>query len=180
MIKKQERGSSMKMNPITINGNISSVSFNSCNLEDLTVIIGGYIITPNGEIIIVSDHEEHCNVFSKYINCYLENDSKQIYDTLTATRTLCELGCCVYSGIRYQEYISHKTEGYNDEFAALTFPRDMELTEKQKIICQKLMMSNKSSISNNEKIYIQYGTFPDIVLTTEEVSKILVKKEETK
>lgn len=37
----------MKIKPININGNLCK-EFNSVDIEDLSVLSGGYIITPNG------------------------------------------------------------------------------------------------------------------------------------
>ena len=153
----------MKTKIMTINNKLSEKEFNSCELEEISVIIGGYIITPRGEIIIV-DEEEHCNVFSDYINEYLEQkSSSKTYDTYEATKILCEIGCCVYAGIRYKEYISNKNEGYIDNMGSLTFPKDITtLSEFQKEACSMLISKNKSLLGNREKIYIQYGSFPDI------------------
>lgn len=161
----------MKINPISINGN-SCKEFNSSSIEDLDVIVGGYIFTPKGEIILVDENEEHCNVFSDYINSYLENNQNTIYDILTATQMLCELGCCVYAGVRYKEYISSNFG--NGDLCSLTFPNDMEkLTQTQKDICLSLISKNKSLFGNREKVYIQYGSFPENVYSEEQIVSIL-------
>jgi len=167
----------MKIRPITINGNESLVEFNSCNMDELTVIIGGYIITPKGEIIVVDENDEHCNVFSAYINMYLEEyDSSKIYDTGTAMKILCSLGCCVYSGVRYHEYISGKTESFDNEAITLAFPNEIEeMTPIQKEICKKIIETNKSTLGNREKIYMAYESYPDTVYTKEQVMSFLNK-----
>lgn len=167
----------MTIRPITINENVSNIEFKSHNLEDISVITGGYIITPHGEIILVEEDEEHCNVFSEYINSYLENNSKKIYDTFAATKILCDLGCCVYAGIRYKEYILSKSEE-TLEIASLTFPNSFDiLTSEQKNICKRLIDSNKSLLGDREKIYIQYGSFPDNVYSKEEILTMLSSNE---
>lgn len=167
----------MKVRPITINGNESLIEFNSCKLDEITVITGGYIITPSGEIIIVDEKDEHCNVFSAYINMYLEEkESSKTYDTSTAMKILCNIGCCVYSGIRYHEYISSKTETFDNEAITLAFPQQIEeITPIQKEICKKLIESNKSVLGNREKTYMAYESYPDIVYTKEQVMSILNK-----
>lgn len=58
--------------------------------------------------------------------------------------------------------------------ASLTIPDNYELlTDIQKEICLQLLNTNKSLFSDKEKIYIQYGSFPDNVYTKEEMMKIL-------
>lgn len=58
--------------------------------------------------------------------------------------------------------------------ASLTIPDNYELlTDIQKEICLQLLNTNKSLFGDKEKIYIQYGSFPDTVYTEEEVTEIL-------
>ena len=169
----------MIINPITINGNKSPISFKSSEIDELTIIIGGYIITPRGEVIVVDEDDEHCNVFSAYINVYLEQNSPKIYDTGTAIKILCESGCCVYSGIRYREYIAGKTENFDNEAISLSFPQDIDaITSVQKEACKKIIDSNKSVLGDREKIYMLYGGYPDTVYTKEQVLNILNTKTE--
>lgn len=163
----------MKIRPITINGNLSRLEFNSCQKEEISVIEGGYIITPKGEIIVIKDNDEHRIVFSKYLNSFLELDDNKIYNTFEATKMLCELGCCVYSGIRL-EYIKNKLANLDKSMASLTFPSNLNLlTETQSKICIELISKNKSLLGDNEKIHIQYGSFPDNVYTKDEIILIL-------
>lgn len=158
----------MLVNPVSINGN-KCHCFKGCNKEEMSVIEGGYIITPTGEIIVVKDKDEHRIVFSNYINAYLENNSDRIYDTLTATKMLCELGCCVYAGIR-TEYIRNELENLEKSMGSLTFPNSFEyLTDIQREICLHLISTNKSILGNHEKIFIQYGALPDNVYSKEEI-----------
>ncbi len=166
----------MTIRPISINENPCK-EFASCSMEELSVITGGYIFTPRGEIILIGEREEHCNVFSEYINSYLENGSSKIYDIYQATKMLCEMGCCVYSGLRYQEYISNKFGNEPLDVCTLAFPMDLSaITEQQKQLCLKLISSNQSVLGNREKIYIQYESFPGIVHTKEQVEELLKPK----
>lgn len=163
----------MKVRPLTINENLSKLEFNSCLKEEMSVIEGGYIITPRGEIIVVKDNDEHHIIFSKYLNSFLELETDKLYNTFKATKMLCELGCCVYSGIRL-EYAKNKLESLNKSMASLTFPDDIDLlTESQRKICMELISKNRSLFSDNEKIKIQYGGFPDNVYTQNEIIAIL-------
>lgn len=162
----------MKIKPISINGNLCK-EFNSVDIEDLSVLSGGYIITPNGEIILVKDTDQHQVIFSDYINAYLENNDYIKYNTLTATKMLCEIGCCVYAGVRL-EYFKNKLEKMTQSMASLTFPNDpSELTDSQKQIIKALLKTNKSLFGSSEKILIQYGSFPDNVYNIEEVNVFL-------
>lgn len=162
------------INPISINGNICK-DFKSCDIEEMSVIAGGYIITPRGEVIVVADEEEHRNVFSDYINTYLELEENKIYDTFTATKILCELGCCVYSGVRL-EYIKNKLGNLDKSMGSLTFPADIEvISEEQKLICKHLIETNKSLFGTGEKLSVQYGSFPDNVYSKEEIMILLNK-----
>lgn len=162
----------MKIKPISINGNLCK-EFNSVDIEDLSVLSGGYIITPNGEIILVKDTDQHQVIFSDYINAYLENNDYIKYNTLTATKMLCEIGCCVYAGVRL-EYFKNKLEKMTQSMASLTFPNDpSELTDRQKQIIKALLKTNKSLFGSSEKILIQYGSFHDNVYNIEEVNVFL-------
>lgn len=166
----------MKIRPITINGNLSPVEFKSCTIDELTILIGGYIITPRGEIIVVDETEEHCNVFSDYINIYLEQSPFKTYDTATATKILCEIGCCVYAGIRYREYIANKTESFDNEAISLNFPQEInKITSIQKEACKKIIASNTSIFGDREKIFMNYGGYPDTVYTKDQILKILTE-----
>ena len=109
----------MKIRPLTINGN-QREEFESCDISDLSVIAGGYVITPFGEIIVVKDDDKHCEVFTKLINNYLENEIDMKYNTLTSTKMLCEIGCCVYAGVRL-EYIKNKLENLSNCVAICTY-----------------------------------------------------------
>lgn len=171
----------MKIKPITINGNESTLSFQSCQTDGVTVLVGGYIITPRGEIIVVDESAEHCNVFSAYINEYLEQQDLKIYDTGTAIKILCELGCCVYSRIRYKEYISSRTGNLDDEALTLAFPKEIEeITLNQKEICKKIIESNKSLLGDREKFYMAYESFPGIVYIKEQILSILNSKQKVR
>lgn len=78
-----------------------------------------------------------------------------------------------YSGVRL-EYIKNKLGGLDNTMGSLTFPNDIDnITENQKEICLHLISTNKSIIGNNEKIYIQYGSFPDNVYSKEQVVSML-------
>lgn len=165
----------MLINPVSINGNLCR-EFMSSTIDDLSVIVGGYIITPRGEIILVDNRDEHCNVFSDYINAYLETGLYKIYDSYMATKILTELGCCVYSGLRYDEYIENKSGNLNLDLCSLTFPSNFNLTDIQRDICKMLISKNKSSLGDKEKIYIQYGTFPDNVYPKKFILDLLEQK----
>lgn len=52
----------MTVRPLSINQN-PCCEFPTNDMEELSVMAGGYIITPLGEIILVYDKENHCNVF---------------------------------------------------------------------------------------------------------------------
>ena len=162
----------MIINPTSINGK-KCKNFNGCNIEDLSVLAGGYIITPYGEVNLVGDNETHQQVFSDYINEYLENSQYTVFNTLNATKILCELGCCVYAGVRL-EYFKNKSSKISQGIASLTFPNNLsDLTNNQKQIITALLETNKSVFSPNEKITIQYGSFPDNIYSIEEVKSIL-------
>ena len=148
----------------------------SCLPEEMSVLSGGYVITTCGEIIVVEDNQEHKDVFSSYINDYLESEQSTVYETYLATKLLCELGCIVYTGVRL-EYIKNKLGGLDTSMGSLTFPSEMEnVTEIQKEICLRLLDNNRSLFGNGEKIAIQYGGFPDIIYSKEEIIDFLNSK----
>ena len=165
----------MKIRPISKNQR-ECKEYPSCLPEEMSVLSGGYVITTCGEIIVVEDNQENKDVFSSYINDYLETKQSNVYEIYLATKLLCELGCIVYTGVRL-EYIKNKLGGLDSSMGSLIFPIEIEnITDIQKDICLHLLASNQSIFGKGEKIAIQYGGFPDTVYTKEEVMNFLSSK----
>lgn len=115
----------MKIRPISKNQR-ECKEYPSCLPEEMSVLSGGYVITTCGEIIVVEDNQEHKDVFSSYINDYLETKQSNVYEIYLATKLLCELGCIVYTGVRL-EYIKNKLGGLDSSMGSLIFPIEIAM-----------------------------------------------------
>ncbi len=147
-----------------------------CTIADyLSVLSAGYIITPDGNCIFISDQSDHSDVCSNYIYQFLE--TKYIfYQSTEAIQILTTepFSCVVYNGIRpkdlkqvYQEHTN--AEGYGIFFLPIT----KELTEEQKIACQNLLNSNCSIFGNHEKIELSFGYINGKEISKDEFKSII-------
>lgn len=123
--------------------------------EDVTVVMPGYIITPNGEFIIVDSKRHHRDVFDEYLYKYLDKDHEPS-DTITAIRKLNQLNHMVYCGIRTGAINS----GYfsSNYGVGYVFTPNMEdITIKQRNALEALIATNVSPISKREILEIMFA-----------------------
>ncbi len=144
------------------------------SLEDVSILEGGYIITPDGKFIKVLDGQDHDSVFSLYINNYLgKPGSNELYGSAECSKILNNFNHIVYYGIKvgYLQAINNpKYEVLNylkEESIAkmsrglgvLSFPKNEDITNEQRLSCHKLLFTNLKSIQNTYKkiVDVSYG-----------------------
>ena len=151
----------------SINGN--EFEFRVEEKDNVSVLSGGYIITPSGDFVNVLDNEDHSDVFSCYLGLYLENPQRQAEDTIHALRSLTKLNHICYTGIKLGDnYI----EGNNEKgYALLVLPSDISgLTLEQKKSCLDFFRTNKSIFGNYEKVELQIRDFDGMCYTQAELT----------
>lgn len=144
------------------------------SLEDVSILEGGYIITPDGKFIKVLDDQDHDSVFSLYINNYLgKPDSHELYGSAECSKILNNFGHIVYYGVKvgYLQAINNpKYEVLNylneDSIArmsrglgVLSFPKDEDISNEQRLCCHKLLFTNLKPVKNTYKkiVDVSYG-----------------------
>lgn len=148
----------------------NSFPFRVEEVDSVSVLCGGYVITPDGQFINVLDSEDHGNVFSDYLRSYLEEPHRQEEDSLHAMISLTKLNHIVYSGIKLGD---HVLEGDLDQgYALLVFPDDLDvLTDEQKKSCLKLFETNKSIFGGYKKVELQIHDFANKSYSQEELTE---------
>ncbi len=143
----------------SINGN--DFEFEVCNLDEdlVSVLQAGYIITLEGEFIPVKDNEYHKDVFSNYLNKYLENNPLINYNSNEAMQALVNINHIVYYGIKPQviNNIYENRGGNTGGFGILIVPENYlgVITSDQIKSIKILLDSNKSIFGNSEKILLE-------------------------
>lgn len=138
--------------------------------EDISVLCGGYTITPEGQFVNVLDNEDHGSIFSTYLRAYLEDLYRNEEDSLHAMISLTKLNHIVYSGIKLGDCV---VEGDLEQgYALLVFPDDLSvLTNAQKKGCLALFASNKSIFGNRKKVELQIHDFSNRSYSQEELTE---------
>lgn len=157
----------------TLNNKILDMEY---TLDNVSVISGGYIIRPDGKMVIVKDNTNHETAFSEYINKYLEKDNIKIHNTIEAVKILTDLKHCIYTGIR-MEYIKNMYQNIDKIAGSFIFPEDIySLSKEQKTSCRKIIESNKKRYKNEEIITVFYETINGNNFTKEEIKEKLKVK----
>lgn len=161
-------------------------------IEDVNVLEGGYIITPDGQLVKVLDNQYHNNVFSLYINNYLGNsDFDKEWESAECSKILNNLGHIVYYGIRvgYLQTLNNPkyvTDNYlrNEEIAKisnnlciLSFPKNEYITNAQRLCCHQILFSNLKPVGNTyrKKVGISYGNIETArVYNSDEMDDLLM------
>ena len=126
--------------------------------DNINVMSAGYIITPNGEFVDILDSEDHSDIFSRYINNYLENQLSANYSIFKAICLLTSLNHIVYFGVKSKDAkIIYNDLGNAEGFGTVFLPDNIEeLTEEQKDSCTKLIATNRSLFGNYDKIQLNF------------------------
>lgn len=75
-------------------------SFRVREREWVSVLEAGYIITPDGSFVNVLDSEDHSNIFTNYIRCYMGIHNGRVFQTMEAIQELTSLGHIAYLGLK--------------------------------------------------------------------------------
>lgn len=153
----------------TINGNLFTVSDEVITNQFCSVRETGYLIVPDGRLIVVpSGKKHHGMVFLEYISKYLELSEEELKEKycltsdngLTYIPLLNSLGLISYFGVGLGVNITARgfdsSEFYNMH-GMLNIPEETEqLTAEQLVTCQKLLETN-ISFTGKEKYPIEIG-----------------------
>lgn len=147
------------------------------NPDNIDVLSPGYIITPEGDVIELDEDYNHNYSLSKFINLINCDNRPLLYDLDDAINFLLEQGYVIYSGIRYDKGVN-KVEFLKQVILVLMFPNNIvDLGEKQKRMCKKLINTNKSRLfKGREKTSIEYGTLSGNIYTKEQIIELLSTK----
>lgn len=143
--------------------------------ENISVLSGGYAITPNGEFVNVLDNEDHSDIFTNYLRAYLEAPTRAAEDSIHALITLTKLNHVAYSGIKLGDNIKNSTieQGY----ALLVLPNDISvLTIQQKESLLAFFKTNKSIFGNYNKVELQIHDFDGGEFTQEELTERFINE----
>lgn len=147
--------------------------------DNINVMSAGYIITPNGEFVDIKDNENHEDIFSKYINNYLENTISVKYSLFRAIQILLSYNHIIYYGIKETNLKNlYSNLGEGNGYAYMFLPDSLDdLENDQKECCTKLLSTNRSLFGNYDKINLKIEQFnKEKNLTAEEfIDKLTTK-----
>lgn len=124
----------------------------------VSVLEPGYIITPDGEFILVPKGEGHNAIFADYVNKYLDNETPTVFNSNEAMIALGKINHVVYYGLRMRDVVEIYNKGGDEQgVAILILPENYQesMSEKQKESIKILLDSNKSIFGNKEKMFIR-------------------------
>lgn len=141
--------------------------------EYLSVLDGGYIITPEGKIVLVDDGEDHSDIFSQFIANYLDR-KYECFQSIEACIFLNQYEMCAYYGIKEEDAKKSQGGGYG----VFSFPKNLDdITCEQAEIIKRIISTNVSIFGNREILSLQFGTFENgAKYTKEEIVEILSHK----
>lgn len=148
----------------------NSFAFRVEEKDSVSVLCGGYVITPEGQFVNVLDNEDHGDIFSNYLRSYLEEPYRTDEDSLHAMISLTKLNHIVYSGIKLGD---HVLEGDLDQgYSLMVFPDDLSsLTDSQKESCLAFFETNKSIFGGYKKVELQIHDFSNKSYSQEELTE---------
>lgn len=144
----------------------------------VSVLEGGYIITPDGLFVTVKDAENHSEIFSDYLSKYL-NTPYQLYQSLEASMKLNQINHIAYFGVKtsdmktmYGREHFYKSDGSKtpvEGFSLMYLPPLEMITDAQKSACLKLLETNHSRFRPEERLLdLQFGSAINNVEYSEE------------
>lgn len=145
--------------------------------DSVSVLVGGYIISPDGKIVLIGDCEDHDIVMSNYISVLL-NQEYRYFDISKCIILLNQLHHVVYIGMKMKDMsiVYNKGVGtFDSGFGVFSIPDKIEnISNIQLQICKNIIQSNQSLWGNCEKISLQYGNMEnELYYTSEEFQQIL-------
>lgn len=142
--------------------------FKVAEKNSISVLEPGYIITPDGEFIPVTDKENHGDIFSKYLTKYLNSSEELNLEALEACRELLKLNHIVYIGIRGRnmKIVYTNGGGRSRDFGMFLLPENYQqnLTKEQKASSLTLLNTNKSIFGNRPIMDINIQYFNDQII----------------
>lgn len=167
----------------SINGN--DFNFNIQDRDSVRVLNAGYIITPEGCFIPISDKESHADVFSRFLSKYLDQNIR--LESINAAVKLTNLGFIVYFGIKPTDMKSVINNNFSRTgFGIMMLPSDIsDIPKSQKDAVIDLINSNKSLFGDRKILDIEYYSFIDqsgksVQHSEEKIIDLMIKKDERK
>ncbi len=155
--------------------NGSDLAINCADVENINTLVAGYVITVNGELIVVEDKDDHSSIFSDYINHYEGKSLEDFryYESIEGAKYLVENDNIVYFGLKIKDtYVMRSNTGYG----IILLPSSLNFNEKQAYLLKKLIESNKSIFSGN-KIELQVSTFEaEKVMSIDDLMELATEK----
>lgn len=148
----------MKKKLKNIYGNYFEYEVQNATGGGVSVLEPGYIITPDGDFILVPKGVDHSKIFSDYLNKYLDNKADTIYESNEAMMALVKINHVVYYGLRMRDVVNIYNKGGNqDGVGMLILPENYKeiLSTEQKKGIEILLDSNKSVFGNSEKMFLK-------------------------
>ena len=140
--------------------------------ENPSVLAAGYILTPDGKFLTISDQDDHSNVFTLYLNAFLHN--QLYYDIFTGGKTLTEHNHIVYCGLKPQDFRNSEIKVYKD---LMLFPKDLEQCHLNLLKSALQLLQTNRSIFGGEKIPIDcHFGFDETPYMSTEIVKVLERK----
>ena len=142
----------------TASGTRPSADAKSTTLSGFNAVLK----TPGDSVsftVKVENHEDHDDVFSRYINSYINNDEETKYFVGKAITMLTnEYGHIIYYGIKTSDAVDiYTNQGNTNGYAFFFIPDDIDsITDEQMHVINEIISSNYSSISQQEILPIKY------------------------
>lgn len=154
----------MEQNQVkSIRGTIFSIQSEITEAKYSSTTARGYIIVPDGEMVVVPTTRSHGDVFSEYLTGYTCSPVKMNLNGANASVVLAQYGHITYMSDA-DEVKSMMVGGsikevsaLFDSYGAVSLPNDLEsITKEQAIALEELIHSN-INIMGNPRSVLKYG-----------------------
>ncbi|HIQ94720.1 TPA: hypothetical protein IAB29_06275 [Candidatus Ventrenecus stercoripullorum] len=140
--------------------------------DEPSVLAAGYILTPEGKFLTISDCDDHSNIFTLYLNAFFNN--QLYYDIITGGKALIENNHIVYCGLKPQDFRNSEIKVYK---GLMLFPKDLDKCSLELLKSTLQLLQTNRSIFGGEKIPIDcHFGFDETPYMSTEVMKILERK----
>lgn len=140
--------------------------------DEPSVLAAGYILTPEGKFLTISDCDDHSNIFTLYLNAFFNN--QLYYDIITGGKALIENNHIVYCGLKPQDFRNSEIKVYK---GLMLFLKDLDKCSLELLKSTLQLLQTNRSIFGGEKIPIDcHFGFDETPYMSTEVMKILERK----
>jgi len=152
--------------------------------DNVHVLQTGYIVSPDGKVVLIDDTDDHLTIFSEYISHYFNGENKKNYELYTAMLELADNDHIIYAGPKIQN-VSAREWGNKvcSNICTLALPELEHITEDQFSFLNQLAESNKPLVSfsnNSELMYIHAEALTDGGFEGTTINSVLAYKKQKK